>query len=144
MSDTASQTSVPLELKAFGKMVRLAQAVSREAESAFTGKEVTSAQYQILSTLASEGTLKQNEIARALGVTTGNVSQLLSKLEGAGHIKRESEGTSKFVSLTTRGERLVEALGPNHAARIQERFSALSQDELDTLMELLGRLDETN
>lgn len=131
-----------LEARAFGAMVAFAQKVQRAADATLAGSEVSPAQFFILATVARHGESQQSELARSLGVTAANVSQLVGKLEEARLVTRVDRGKAKVVHLTARGKTLVERLGPEHDAFLVSRFAALSAKERRTLLELLEKLLE--
>ena len=129
------------ELELFSGMIRFVQSVQRQAEARLADREVSAGQFQVLSTLERRGALRQKEIVEALGVTKGNVSQLLAKLERAGFVERSAEGVSKVVTLTGPGRALVAELRPSHAAFLAERFAALGSAERRALREILAALE---
>lgn len=98
-------------------------------------------QFDALAHIGAAEGLSQGELARSLLVTKGNVAQLLSKMEGRGLIERRSEGRTKRLFLTGEGRRLYEEAVPAHEEFIAERFEALSEEEKNTLHELLRKLD---
>jgi predicted transcriptional regulator len=83
--------------------------------------------------------LAPTELSTALILT-----KRLNALEGRGLIRREpdpSDGRSKAVSLTREGERLIEAILPEHVANEQRLLSELStkrRTELAGLLEMLA------
>jgi DNA-binding MarR family transcriptional regulator len=131
-----------LEARVFGAMVAFAQKVQRAAEATLAGAEVSPAQFFILATVARHGETQQSELARSLGVTAANVSQLVGKLEAARLVTRVDRGKAKVVHLSAKGKALVERLGPEHDAFLASRFAALSAAERRTLLRLLEKLLE--
>jgi len=129
-----------IEVRAFGAMVAFAQKVQRAAEVALDGSVVSAAQFFILATVERQPGTQQSALAEALGVTSANVSQLVSKLEDAKLVTRTERGRAKEVYLTSRGRQLVERLGPEHDAFLASRFAVLSPKERRTLLSLLEKL----
>lgn len=129
-----------LEARTFGAMVAFAQRVQRAADAALAGSQVSPAQFFILTTVDRQGESQQSELAKELGVTAANVSQLVGKLEEARLVTREDRGRAKLVQLTARGRALVQRLGPEHDAFLTARFAALSPTERRTLLRLLEKL----
>jgi DNA-binding MarR family transcriptional regulator len=87
--------------------------------------------------------LTQQVLVDQLGVTRGNVSQLLSKLEAEGLVLRSPQGSAKVLRLTESGEAMVAELLPEHDHFIAECFSALSEAEQQQLVTLLSRLEDS-
>lgn len=129
-----------LEVRAFGAMVTFVQQVQRAADAALAGSGITPAQFFILSTLRRRGETQQVELAEALGVTPGNISQLVAKLEDAALVRRTGQGRAKLVSVTKRGEALAARLAPEHDEFLAARFAALKISERKLLLSLLARL----
>ncbi|MEM9456997.1 MAG: MarR family transcriptional regulator [Myxococcota bacterium] len=130
----------PIEAQLFGDMVAFIQRVQRDAEAVFSGRELSVAQFFILSTLARAGALMQADIASLLGVTAANVSQLVAKLVSAKLVRRSERGRAKLVSLTPKGRELVTALVPEHHAFLREQFRTLSAAERRSMRALMQRL----
>lgn len=130
----------PLEARAFGAMVAFVQKVQRAADNALAEAVVTPAQFFVLATLKRRGGAQQSELASALGVTAGNISQLVAKLEAARLVERVDRGKAKVTTLTADGESLVAKLSPEHDAFLKACFSALNASERKLLLELVERL----
>ena len=129
-----------VETRIYARMVAFLQQTQRQAEQALAGEGISPAQYFILATVQERGALQQSELADALGVTPGNVSQLVARLEKARLVVRSERGKAKRVTLSPRGETLVTRLAPLHDRFVAERFSALRVAERRTLLSLLQRV----
>lgn len=129
-----------LSVRTFGAMVAFVQQVQRAADAALAGSGVTPAQFFILATLKRCGEARQSELALALGVTAGNVSQLVVKLEEARLVRRADRGKAKIVTLTAKGDTLVTRLAPEHDAFLEARFAPLESPDRKALLALLERL----
>jgi DNA-binding MarR family transcriptional regulator len=130
----------PLEVRTYGAMVAFVQQVQRAAEAALASSSVTPAQFFVLATLERRGAAQQSELAEALGVTAGNISQLIAKLEDARLVERADRGKAKVATLTAKGHALVKRLAPQHDAFLAARFESLDLGERKTLLALLERL----
>ncbi|MEM1115870.1 MAG: MarR family transcriptional regulator [Bacteroidota bacterium] len=132
-----------LSVRTWLRLVRVAQKMGRAAEGPLTDLDLTAGQFAVLAAAgAAEGAL-QDDLADRLATTKGNVSQLLSKLEAKGYVRRVPDGRTKAVHLTPDGRALLEREMPAHDAFIEERLSALSAADLDHLHDLLARLDRS-
>lgn len=100
----------------------------------------TPAQFHALRTIAGHPGCSQQRLAEALGVTKGNVSQLLGRLEDDGLVRREADGAAYVLRLTPAGEGVLGELGPAHDAFLDDCFAALSAQELNELERLLERV----
>ena len=83
----------------------------------------------------------QQELAAALLVTKGNVTQLLDGLEQDGLIERRRDGRAKRIYLTDRGRDLRQRAVTAQEEAIAAEFSVLDQQEQRQLTALLRRVE---
>lgn len=96
-------------------------------------------QESVLSWLAEHPDVTQKELGEGLGITPASLSEVLTKLERKGHVVRvKDEYDRRFVRvrLTAEGEQVLEA----QAHETDDPFSALTDQEQETLARLLGKL----
>jgi DNA-binding MarR family transcriptional regulator len=103
--------------------------------------KLNTAQFDVLAQVGAARRLTQQELADALLVTKGNISQLLGKLEQAGLIRRQQEGRANYLSLTEAGQALFQKVVPQQGALIAEMLAVLTTDEQRELLRLLRELD---
>jgi len=102
--------------------------------------------YAVLATLRVEGApyrMSPKALLDALILTSGGLSNLLRRLEKAGHIRRladDTDGRGVIVELTELGRRIVEPAMRDHAETERRLISALSRDEQPVVAEALGRM----
>lgn len=102
--------------------------------------------FAILATLRVEGApyrMSPKALLDALILTSGGLSNLLRRLEKAGHIRRmadESDGRGVIVELTEQGRRVVEPAMRDHAETERRLTSALSPEERAAAAQALGRM----
>ncbi len=126
----------------FGHLVRVVHAVSQDGARALRAHGLTPAQYQVLRHVAARADVQQRELGDLLGVTKGNVSMLVSRLEGDGLLARTPDGAAYCLRLTEAGSALLSRIRPEHAAFLVERFAGLDDAELaelDRILAVLGR-----
>jgi DNA-binding MarR family transcriptional regulator len=106
-------------------------------------RDVSLAQFDMLTQVnASEG-LTQQELADRLLVTKGNICQLLDRMEDADLLVRRQDGRANRIYLTASGRRLAQEVLPEHEALIASLLSALTPDEQRQLRVLLRTLDHS-
>ncbi len=97
-------------------------------------------QCDVLTTLTEAEGISQQDLAKRLYVTKGNISGLLDRLEDAGLVERrsiEADRRQYAIYLTPPGREAAEkAIGVQHAL-IAETFGKLSGDELASFEGLL-------
>ncbi len=123
------------------RLARVFQKISTRSERFFRLHGLNTAYFDILAKVGAAEGITQQELAAALLVTKGNISQLLTKLEEAGLVRRRQEGRSNCLSLTERGQTLFQALVPQEECLIADLLAPLSNDEQHELLRLLRKLD---
>lgn len=127
-------------LRVFAALVRAVHAVSQEGARELRGHGLTPAQYQLLVAVGDAPGCRQQDLGESLGVTKGNVSMLVTRLEDAGLVARVPDGAAYALHLTTAGSRTVARLRPEHGRFLARRFAALDDGELAQLGRLAAKL----
>ena len=128
-----------LELRAH--LIRAGARLSNDATRKLTVRGLSQAQLELLRRVSAAPDGTQQDLVSALGVTRGNVSQLLTKLEAEGLVLRFAVGTRKLLRVTKRGERLLESVLPGESELLAQHFAAFNKAELEQLLGLLARLE---
>ena len=123
------------------RLARVFQKIDTLSERFFRAHGLNTAQFDVLAQVGAATDITQQELAAALLVTKGNISQLLSKLEQAGLVVRRQTGRTNCLSLTDRGRALFQVVVPHQEALIAELLVPLSTDEQRELLRLLRKLD---
>lgn len=100
-------------------------------------------QRRVLFLLREHGPMTQREILEIVGVRAASLSELLSKLEAKGYIKKEKSETDKRnynVSITDSGLDALEEMNAQHHASMVNLLSGLTPDERGQLSALLSKL----
>lgn len=102
-------------------------------------------QKRILIILLETKGMTQKELTNRLGVQPGSASEVISKLEDAGLILRtpsEIDHRTADIRLTKKGEVLAQDAYIRRKERHQNMFAAFSEQEKDTLIRLLEKVNE--
>ncbi|GLH36355.1 MarR family winged helix-turn-helix transcriptional regulator [Pseudomonas moraviensis] len=100
-------------------------------------------EWRMLSMLAVENDITANRISQTIGLDKSAVSRSLQALEKAGHVRSQvdiKDARRNTVSLTASGKGLHARVLKVALERERRLLSGLSEAEVDTLIELLGRL----
>lgn len=93
---------------------------------------------------AQDGALKRVDLATALLLTPSGITRLLEGLEVAGLVEKracESDARVSYAAITDAGRGKLEAASCSHIGSVRALFEErYTDDELETLAELLGRL----
>ena len=90
--------------------------------------------------------VRQKVIADQMHINASSVSELISKLESEGYVKRTTDPDDKRATrivLTDLGEARAAELQDERAERFAGIFDALTQEEKEQLLALLEKLTET-
>ena len=98
------------------------------------------AQFDVLVQIQAHEGLTQQELGEKLFVTKGNITQLMTKLEEQGWIRREQRWKSKHLSLTAKGRELVDGVVPLQEQQQASHFDGLSKEEKKQLISLLKKV----
>ena len=141
--ETEAEPGPPREL--FTKLARtglLLEALQREC---LEPHGLAFAEYSVLRLLQGEPRrrLSPSRLAERIVRTTGAVTKLVDRLEGAGLVERrrdESDGRAVQVQLTAAGARLANAASRAYTAGRERILARLSEDEVRATMASLDRL----
>jgi DNA-binding MarR family transcriptional regulator len=145
-SQVLSTQSFP-SVDAFARLLRAHAALTRELSARLVADHgLTITDYQCLLTLAhaEDGAMRRVDLAENLMLTPSGVTRLLDGLERDGWVTKgncTSDARVTYAVLTDEGRERLESAGRSHVAQVRELFEReLSPEELETLVELLGRL----
>ena len=124
------------------RLARVFQKIDTRSERLFRGFGLNTAQFDVLAKVGAANDMTQQQLADALLVTKGNISQLLTRMEHDGLIVRRQEGRSNCLALSEAGRELYERVVPQQEAMIAELLAPLDADEQRLLLRLLRKLDQ--
>ena len=107
--------------------------------------DLTTAQFDVLIQIKTYAPLTQSELAEKVTVTQGGISRMLARLEKDGLIEREQNWKTKTISLTTKGEQIIDEAIP-HQLAFQSSFfeEVLTEKEMKELYTLLSKLEKNS
>ena len=101
-------------------------------------------QKRVLIILWETKGMTQRALTERLGIQPGSVSEVIGKLEASGLILRtpsEIDRRTTDIRLTEAGEVLAQDAYIHRKKRHQQMFDALSDEEKDTLLQLLQKIN---
>lgn len=101
-------------------------------------------QKRVLILLWETKGMSQKELTARLGVKPGSASEVISKLEHTGLILRtpsKADHRTPDIRLTSQGEVLAREAYEQRVKRHEQMFTVLSEQEKDTLIALLERIN---
>jgi len=141
-SEQATATIEPSTV-AWLRLARIYQKIDLRTAETMRRYGLSVSRFDVLNHAGTPEGRTQQELARALLVTKGNVTQLLDAMEGDGLLERRREGRTKRIFLSDKGRcRRAEVVALQEAA-IAADLSALDEDEMQTLIRLLRKIDRS-
>ncbi|WNS73950.1 MarR family transcriptional regulator [Bacillus sp. DTU_2020_1000418_1_SI_GHA_SEK_038] len=103
--------------------------------------DITTAQFDVLVQIQVYQPLTQMELADKVTVTQGGISRMLVRLEKEGYIIRKQDWKTKTISLTEKGEAILDEAMPAQLAFQSSFFDeVLNEEERKTLYMLITRV----
>src|SRR3954470_3005638 len=118
-------------------------ALHRQTNACFAEDGVTADQFVLLSALADEDGVTQQDLVRRIGSDPTTVRAMLLLLEGRGLVARgphPADGRARLVTLTAAGRRLFRRLGVRSEPLRGRLLGAFQPGEAAALLELLHRV----
>jgi MarR family 2-MHQ and catechol resistance regulon transcriptional repressor len=104
-------------------------------------------QFKVLEVLYHVGDLNVGSITKLTMSTPGNITVVVKNLkrdEWITAIKDPNDSRASILSITQKGKDIIEEVFPNHAKNLTKALEVLSDDELDTLYDLLNKVYKAN
>lgn len=125
------------------RLARVYRRLAHAANQHIREHGLTPAQFDVIAQSGATPGLTQEQLARRLFVTEGNVTQLLGRMEKVGLIQRERDARCNRVRLTDEGKQLYESVVPVHEEYMAGQFDGLTVAEREQLGALLRTLDRS-
>jgi DNA-binding MarR family transcriptional regulator len=137
-----------LPLRTWTRLIRVREQMGRRLERLFAKHGLTSAQFDVLATLAHGDGIMQQELSERLLVTKGNVCGLIDRAEAAGWVERRADPEDRRANrifLTPAGRERLKETVPDHEELVREILGPLGAAQLldlhDVLDQIVRRLD---
>lgn len=125
------------------RLMRVYHKIDRRSAELMKQWKLSVSRFDVLNHAGRPEGRTQQELADALMVTKGNVCQVLDGMEAEGLLYRRRSGRTNHIYLTDKGRDLRSTLVPTQEEDISEAFSVLTDEEQDTLLNLLRKLDRS-
>lgn len=143
MQASGRSRAIGVATLAWLRLARVFQKVDQESAERFRRHGLSVARFDVLNHAGRVEGRTQQEIAGSLLVTKGNITQLLDAMERDDLITRHRDGRCNRVFLTDEGRTLRERMVCEQESALADSFSALTDDEQRTLLDLLRKLDHS-
>ncbi|GGK28903.1 MarR family winged helix-turn-helix transcriptional regulator [Salinarimonas ramus] len=133
------------ELRLWLRLLTLSTMIEGEVRRRLRDRfDVTLPRFDLMAQLvrAPDG-MTLSDVSKRMMVSNGNVTGLVERLVESGHLDRrvsETDRRAQVIRLTDAGLDAFRAMAAEHEEWIAEMLSGLDEDEIDTLMTLLGKV----
>lgn len=133
-----------MNIRQLSKLFYQIKLVNQETTTKFekqTGFSIT--RYELIMFLKEHGKCCQTTLQTALNIDSAAITRHLKVLEGKHYVTRERNKNNNrevFVSLTNDAKKAITSCEANCELNSQQANSPLTQEEADTLLNLLGKL----
>jgi DNA-binding MarR family transcriptional regulator len=135
---------------AFGNLLGAHATLTRELSAALVashGLTINDYGCLLLLSRAGEEGMRRIDLANQLQLSPSGITRLLDRLEDQGLVGKgecKSDARVSYAILTDAGLEKLKDAAPGHVEDIERRLSAvLSEEEMQTLTDLLGRLSDS-
>lgn len=135
--------SVDKMVVALGQEARQSREEIVKHGNRLTGLEMSYTSLLILEQMKDDGTTRMTELAQAVGVTSTTVTRQIRDLEKCGLVLRtpdSQDGRASVVNLSERGRQVADLVGRARFEILQGALENWSEEDLECLLALLGRL----
>ena len=104
-------------------------------------------QFKVLEVLYHIGDLNIGSITKLTMSTPGNITVVVKNLNRDGwitSIKDPKDNRASILSITQKGIEIIEQVFPTHASNLTKTLEVLSDEELNTLYDLLNKVYRAN
>jgi MarR family transcriptional regulator, 2-MHQ and catechol-resistance regulon repressor len=136
---------------AFGNLLGAHAALTRDLNAALVASHgLTINDYGCLLLLSRSGDegMRRIDLANELQLSPSGITRLLDRLEDQGLVGKgacKEDARVSYAILTEAGLAKIKEAWPEHVEQVERRVGAiLSEEEIQTLAELLGRLSDGN
>jgi MarR family transcriptional regulator, 2-MHQ and catechol-resistance regulon repressor len=134
----------PLAHRALDSLLRAESSVRRRLSSDLEREGLSASGFSVLVVLTTAGgELPLRSLRQRLRTSKANATEVVTTLEARGFVRRTrllEDRRAAVVALTLAGRDLVEALFPEHTARVGQAFAMLDDDEKRFLTEVCRKL----
>ncbi len=140
---TTSSSSGPLDAQPGFLLSRVGTAVQAGFKDVLARWDLRPLHFMLLTGIQAGAGSSQQDLCRALGIDSGNVVELLDRLENLGYATRTRSAEDRrrqVVTMTPAGRTALAEIGQAVQAFEADFFAPLSRPEQLELGKLLGRL----
>ena len=134
-------------MKTVVRLERAALKINNMTVNYLAQHNLTFNQFKVLEVLYHLGDLNIGSITKLTMSTPGNTTVVVKNLkrdEWITSIKDSNDSRASILSITQKGIKIIEKVFPSHANNLKKSLEILSDEEIDTLYDLLDKVYKAN
>jgi len=124
-------------------MLRAAQTIEDLVKKDMKRYGINPTEFAVLELLYSKGEQPIQKIGKKILLASSSITYVIDQLEKKGLVQRidcPADRRSKLVSITDKGKKFMEEAFPKHKKKIEELFSYMTEEEIDTAISLFKKI----
>ena len=123
------------------RLMRVYLQIDKRTADLMKAHGISTSRFDVLVHAGVRDGRTQQELADAMFVTKGNITQLLDGMEKDDLLYRRRRGRTNLIYLTEKGRELRELAMSNQLNNLESSFDVLTSEEQHTLGKLLRKVD---
>lgn len=132
------------EFKAVIGIMRASNLLVGDLKRTLKNYPINATEFSVMEFLYSKGEKSIQEIRDRILLASGSATYVVDNLEKKGYVNRKISQKDKrvtYIKLTKIGENLMDDIFPIHKINTKKIFDDLTEEELDTLKEILKKIN---
>ncbi|API92770.1 MarR family transcriptional regulator [Virgibacillus pantothenticus] len=132
-----------LSLKAFVVLIKASKALQDHVMEDIKNYGMKTSEFTILETLYHKGKQTVREISNSVLIKTGSITYVIDRLEEKGMLQREhcqKDRRVVYIDITDEGKNLMDEIFPKHQKVIEELFMDISDEQKQTIIDVLKKV----
>ncbi|MBU8565293.1 MarR family transcriptional regulator [Virgibacillus pantothenticus] len=132
-----------LSLKAFVVLIKASKALQDHVMEDIKNYGMKTSEFTILETLYHKGKQTVREISNSVLIKTGSITYVIDRLEEKGMLQREhcqKDRRVVYIDITDEGKNLMDEIFPKHQKVIEELFTDISDEQKQTVIDMLKKV----
>ena len=132
------------EFKAVIGIMRASNLLVGDLKKTLKNYPINATEFAVMEFLSSKGEKSIQEIRNRILLASGSATYVVDNLEKKGYVNRKVSQKDKrvtYIKLTKIGENLMDDIFPIHKINTKKIFDDLTEEELDTLKEILKKIN---
>ncbi|MEK5040364.1 MarR family winged helix-turn-helix transcriptional regulator [Sporosarcina sp. FSL K6-3457] len=126
-------------------LMKTTKAIQERIKREMLTNKLNITEFSVLEVLHLQGKQTVQQIGNSILISSGSMTYVIDKLEHKGLLNRNGCPNDRRVThvlLTEDGTRLMEKIMPPHQDLVNDMFEALTEDESEMMVKLLGKVSE--